>query len=321
MTAPASETSPAQSSRVTAGSGGAGPTPAGLADGLVDVMIPVLNEAGQVAAAVRNGRRLGAVFVLDGGSTDGTPDVARAAGATVVVRPFAGHSAFKNWGLGHLPFAAPWVFVMDADERLTPALVREVRRAADPAARRGAGGPPRADVYTVDRRLIFMGRAIRHGGLFPARAVRLFRRGRAWYDGRAAFEQVVGLGPVGRLTRPLLHLRQGPLSDYIARAIRLADAESDEWVARALARERRWPGSVTAAHWWWRRPAGPAPGRAVWRLVSMFVLRLGFLDGPAGWHLARLAANYEYMFRLMYRDKLDRALAAAADAGRPPPGR
>ncbi|HEX8913379.1 MAG TPA: hypothetical protein VF796_13545, partial [Humisphaera sp.] len=53
--------------------------------------------------------------------------------------------------------------------------------------------------------------------------------------------------------------------------------------------------------------AGPAPGRAAWRLVSMFVLRLGFLDGPAGWHLARLAAGYEYMARLMFEDKLRRS--------------
>jgi hypothetical protein len=50
----------------------------------------------------------------------------------------------------------------------------------------------------------------------------------------------------------------------------------------------------------------------MWRLVSMYVLRLGMLDGPAGWHLARLAAGYEYMARLMFEDKLRRAAGIGA---------
>ena len=154
----------------------------------------------------------------------------RGAGATVVQSPTRDFSGLKNWALDHLPLSAEWVLHMDADERLTPALVAEIRGAA-----RGAS---RADAYHVRRRIVFMGRAIRHGGLYPAAALRLFRRGRARYDGRAVHERLMCPGQTGALSAPMLHLRRGPISRYVERMIHYADLESDEWVAREAARIR-----------------------------------------------------------------------------------
>ena len=95
---------------------------------LVAVMIPTFNEADHITQAVSNALLLGPVFVLDSFSTDGTQDLARRAGATVVEHAFVNYSHLKNWGLDHLPFGSEWVFILDADERITPSLRREVLR-------------------------------------------------------------------------------------------------------------------------------------------------------------------------------------------------
>jgi len=93
---------------------------------LVDVLIPTFNEAEHIAETVANARKLGPVFVLDSLSTDGTQALAQAAGATVVEHPFVDYASQKNWGLEHAGLTAPWVFILDADERITPALREEV---------------------------------------------------------------------------------------------------------------------------------------------------------------------------------------------------
>ena len=133
--------------------------PLKAADGrpLVEIMIPTLNEAEHITEAVSSALNLGPVFVLDSLSTDGTQDLARAAGATVVEHAFVDYSSQKNWGLDHLPFRGDWIFILDADERITPQLRNEVlQRISHPKAAFG---------YYINRTLLIMGQSVRHGGL------------------------------------------------------------------------------------------------------------------------------------------------------------
>src|SRR5262245_50151138 len=95
----------------------------------INVMIATLNEAEHITETVQNAKQLGNVFVLDSGSTDGTHEMARSAGAIVVEHPFVNYSSQKNWGLDNLPFTGDWIFILDADERLTPDLIRNIRQA------------------------------------------------------------------------------------------------------------------------------------------------------------------------------------------------
>src|SRR5205807_1158578 len=144
---------------------------------LVDVMIPTLNEADHIVEAVTNARKLGPVFVLDSLSTDGTQELARQAGATVVEHAFVDYSTQKHWGLDILPFGGEWIFILEADERITPGLRKEVIRKV--TAHDTTNG------YYINRSLLFRGRDIRHGGLYPSWNMRLFRRGKARYEDRA----------------------------------------------------------------------------------------------------------------------------------------
>ncbi|MCE9591748.1 MAG: glycosyltransferase family 2 protein [Planctomycetes bacterium] len=279
----------------------------------VDVLIPTLNEAGHIEQAVRNALFVGPVFVLDSCSTDGTQELARRAGATVVEHRFEGYSRQKNWGLDNLPFTGEWVFILDADERITPALREEMFRELS--------RPDAADGYFVNRLMIILGTAVRHGGLYPSWNLRLFKRGRARYEDRSVHEHMVCDGPTRYLKDEMLHIRRETMSMYIAKHIRYADLESDEWVKRKLGTSQgadtaRLFRDVLRVRQWLRREMWPIiPGRPVWRFLYMYFVRFGFLDGRAGWRLAMLMASYEYMISLLYRDKLDRLRSSFRPAG------
>ncbi len=271
----------------------------------IAVVIPTKNEAEHIVEAVRNALLLGAeVFVLDSGSTDGTQGLARLAGATVVERRFTNYSEHKNWGLDNLPMSAPWVFILDADERVTPELRRHIHTAVN--------SPASADGYYINRVLLFMGQTVRHGGLYPSWNLRLFRRGMARYEERAVHEHMVCRGEVRHMAGEMLHIRTEPIATYIAKHVRYADLESGEWVKRITGEGGGEKPAILfrrALAWrqWLKREVWPyVPARPAWRFLHMFVVRLGVLDGRAGWHLALLMASYEHMISVLYREKLAR---------------
>jgi glycosyltransferase involved in cell wall biosynthesis len=270
----------------------------------IDIMIPTFNEADHIAETVANARELGDVYVLDSISTDGTQQLARDAGATVVERAFTNYSDQKNWGLDHLPLTGDWIFILDADERLTPALRSEIRSKLTRNTR--------IQGYYVNRLVIFMGKPIRHGGLYPSWNLRLFRRGMARYEERAVHEHMVCAGPTDYLHAEMLHLRRESLSRYLEKHIRYAELESEEWVKWRKGESTMESSTslfkdVLALRQWVRRNVWPRlPGRPLWRFMYMFFFRFGFMDGLPGWHLARLMACYEYMIGLLYKEKLQR---------------
>ncbi len=288
--------------------GGAGEPPGVAVDPnrpKIDVMIPTLNESDHIEDCIASAKMLGNVFVLDSLSRDETQAKARSAGAVVIEHPFENYSLQKNWGLDNLPFTGDWVFILDADERITPPLRDQIHRKMK--------NRPKVDGFFINRELLFMGQRVRNGGLYPSWNLRLFKRGRARYEERSVHEHVVCQGETSYMPGAMLHIRRETMSAYVHKHIRYADLESDEWVASKLGTSRTAPVEQLFRHHlrlrqWLRRKAWPAmPWRPFWRFTYMYFVRLGFLDGASGWHLARLMASYEYMISLFYRDKLHRA--------------
>ena len=119
-------------------------------------------------------------------------------------------------------------------------------------------------------------------------------------------------GPTDYLRNEMLHLRRESIHRFLDKHIKYADMESDEWVKWKLGRSTmEKPASLFSSslryRQWVRRKVWPRlPMRPLWRFIYMFFFRLGFMDGGAGWHLARLMSCYEYMIGLLYRDKLVR---------------
>jgi glycosyltransferase involved in cell wall biosynthesis len=290
--------------------------PAGILNasgGRVEVLIPTLNEAAVIRDTVQNALAIGPVFVLDSLSTDGTRRIAREAGATVVEQKFLGYARQKNWGLENLPFKGQWVFILDADERITPQLRQEVLRVID--------NPVGADGYFVNRVVLFMGRAIRHGGLYPSWNLRFFRRGKCRYEDRSVHEHMVCDGPTNYLRNEMLHIRGESVHEWIRKHVRYADLESDEWVKLRFGQEAGASAQQLFRHTlryrqYLRREIWPrTPLKPLLRFLYMYFLRLGILDGAAGLHMANMMSIYEYMIELLYRDKLSRIASGAI----PPP--
>jgi len=227
----------------------------------VTVVIPTLDESAQIDDCVRHTAWAAEILVADGGSTDGTPELARAAGATVLTGEFATIAAQRNAAIAQARYE--WVFALDADERVSPALAGEI--AAVVAA-------PRHQVYQVRRRNAYLGREVRHGGWGRDWVSRLFRRERRYLERRVH----EGLGPVhdaGALREPLDHAPYRDLAHHIAKLNRYSMLAALDLLDRNRRARLR---DVTV------RPAA--------RFVWMYVFQLGLLDGWRGAMLAGFGA-------------------------------
>src|SRR5690606_25930882 len=114
------------------------------------------------------------IIVIDSGSRDATPRIARELGARVIERGWPGFPAQRNFALD-LAAGSPWVLFLDADERLTPRLREEIAAALDDADEEAAG-------YLIPRRNVIAGRVMRGGGWWPDYQARLLRPDRCRYD-------------------------------------------------------------------------------------------------------------------------------------------
>ncbi len=229
----------------------------------------------------------GQVFVVDSGSVDGTVEVARRYGAQVASHPFEGYSEQRNWALDHLPLEHDWVFTLDADEQVSPELAGELHRwfgGADPVRARLA---ERLDGFYIKRRLIFMGRWIRHGGYYPVWLLRLYRRSAARWDGRSVNEHVAVRGDTGKLQHDIVHHDHRDLSHWTVKHTRYAALEASELLSSEPPAEGRGAlfGAQAERKRWIRRQVWNRMP-LFWRPVSYFlyryVLRGGFLDGRPG---------------------------------------
>ena len=157
------------------------------------------------------------LVVLDSATTDRTAELAVAAGAHVVERPWRSFQHQRNVALGLA--RGDWVLFVDADERVPPSLAREVRarlaRAGDVAG------------FWIPRRNVIAGVWVRHAGWWPDRQLRLLRRGSAHYDESGVVHEVAILdGPSGTLDEPLLHLNYETFREFREKQARYAILEA-----------------------------------------------------------------------------------------------
>src|SRR6476659_20271 len=96
----------------------------------VSVIVPVRNESRNLPRCLESLRQMGEVYVIDSNSTDSTAEIARSHGAKVVqFRYQGGWPKKRQWAMDSLPLAHDWIFLIDADEALTPELEEEIRQA------------------------------------------------------------------------------------------------------------------------------------------------------------------------------------------------
>lgn len=212
------------------------------------------------------------IVVVDGGSADGTADVARSHGCRVLEHPFDTFAQQRNRALRLAN--CDWVLSIDADERPTQRLMREIREGVDHGA---------LSAYRIPVRSWIFGARFRYSGTQHDRPVRLIKRGAGQWRG-AVHETLVAHGPIGELTSPLLHETLPDLAAFVAKMRRYTTLEAQARVAR---------GELPL----WRDQLL----RPVREIVRRLIWKWGLLDGPAGWAFCLLSGWSEWTLARKHR--------------------
>jgi glycosyltransferase involved in cell wall biosynthesis len=237
----------------------------------ISAVIIACDEEEKIGDAVRSVGWADEVLVIDSESVDRTREIAEEFGARVIVNPWPGFAAQKQFGVDAA--ANDWILSLDADERVTPELREEILAlVARPEESLVAG-------YSIPRLNVYVGRTVRHGGWYPDRQVRLFDRRRGSWGRRVIHEswQVVEGERIEKLTADIIHRSVDSLEQHAE----LIETRYAPLGAKQMFESGRRTSGFKMAF------AGPAA------FIRAYVLKAGFLDGAAGWHIARFAAKHD----------------------------
>ncbi|RMG34551.1 MAG: glycosyltransferase family 2 protein [Planctomycetota bacterium] len=237
------------------------------------VIVPCKNERRNIRACIASFAEIAdEILIADSGSTDGTLQIVRdIGGCRIIEREYVHSGDFKNWAMQHA--SHDWVLIVDADERVTPELAREIRAVLS--------GPDRADGYWIYRENYFMGHRVRFSGWQSDRCLRLFRRSCGRYVGDTDHAEVsISTGRVGRLRHRLRHYSYWSYDAFFQKFNRYTSWQAQVWHA-AGRRPNYWRMLFTV------------PTRFLW----LYIVRLGFLDGYVGLQICTLSAFYSFMKR------------------------
>lgn len=269
----------------------------------VSVLIPAKNEEFNLPACLESVTRADEVFVVDSQSEDRSVEICEQYGANVIQFKFNGSwPKKKNWSLENLPFQNEWVLIVDCDERITPELWDEIARRIE---------TEEYDGYYLNRRVYFLGKWIRHGGKYPDWNLRLFKHKLGRYENlntedvqntgdNEVHEHVVLTGKVGYLENDMLHIDFRDIFHWLDRHNRYSNWEARVYYNLLMGKgddgtigANLFGDSVQRKRFlkkiWVRLPFKP-----LLRFILFYIIRLGFLDGKAGYMYGRLLSQYEY---------------------------
>jgi len=228
----------------------------------------VRDEASNIDACLASVAWADEVLVVDCGSTDRTVEIARARGARVIVKDWPGYGAQKNFAATEA--ANDWILSVDADERVSAELAREIRStlAASPTV---AG-------FRIPRVTWHLGRWIRTTDWYPDYQLRLYDRRRARWKERRVHESVTAAGPVGQLKNDLLHYAYRDITHHHQTMDRYTTLAAEDMYASG-----RRAGFVDVAL---HPPAA---------FLRNYVLRRGFTDGMPGFIISVMNAHYVFL--------------------------
>ena len=240
--------------------------------------IIAFNEEKDLPAALESVAFADEIVVVDSHSTDRTREVAEAfrgrsldgneVKPRVIERDWPGHVEQKNFALDQATH--DWVLAIDADERVSPELRREVEAAL--------AVPSAADGYTMPRKTRYLGRWILRGGWYPDRKLRLFRKSRGRWGGVNPHDHVYVEGTVGHFRGDLHHLSYRSIEDHVRTINFFTDVAAREKKSRRV----RWPLLRMVVH-------------PPFKFLKMYVLKQGFREGTAGLIVASLGAFYVFL--------------------------
>ena len=235
----------------------------------LSIIVITLNEESNIGPCLESVRWADDIIVLDSGSTDRTKEIAKKFTRRVFSVKWEGYGGTRNLGLERAK--REWVLWLDADERVTPELGREIQEIV-------GGKGTAASGYAMARRAYFLGKWIRHCGWYPGRVTRLFKKSGARFTSTRVHEGVTLPGIVLPMHNDIVHLTDPDLDHYFRKFNRYT---------MLAAWEMHEAGRKASLFDLFIRPP--------FAFIKMYFLRLGFLDGLHGLVLCVLSSAYVFV--------------------------
>jgi len=241
----------------------------------LSVTIITKNEADNLPDCLKSVAFAEQIVVVDSESDDSTAKFCEDFGVCFYCEPWKGFSAQKNSAIAKA--TKKWILSLDADERVTPALRKEIEEIIQKETS--------SDGYFIARKNFFLGRWIRYCGWYPDYNLRLFKRGKGLFRNREVHEGIDVEGSVGYLKHPMEHYTYRSISDYLLRLDKYSTL-----AAKELLKENKTYGIQHMIF------------RPLFTFLNMFILRAGFLEGYYGFILSILYAFYTFSKYIKLRE-------------------
>ncbi len=233
----------------------------------ISAVILCLNEEAMIEDALKSVQFADEILVVDSFSTDRTLEIARRYTDRILQHKFEGYAAQKNWA--HEQAQHDWVINVDADERITPELAREIRELLK---------KPLHNAYRIPRRNYFLNKEIRYGSWSGEKVMRLFRRDKARFPDFQIHTDIKVDGTAGVCREAMLHYSYRSLDDFVRRVHLYSDGGAED----AAKRGRTGSGLTIVGH-------------SIWHFLKSYVIRRGFLDGTEGLIIAMMGSYYTFL--------------------------
>lgn len=263
---------------------------------MFSIFILTHNEELDIAACIESAALCDDVIVVDSFSGDRTVEIARQyPKIRVIQHAFESHGKQRTWMLQNIEAKYRWAYILEADERMTPALFAECTAAVKSGRHVG---------YYAAERVMFMRRWIRHSTQYPRYQLRLLDKQNVWFDDYGHTEREVIQGSHGFLKETYPHYTCGKgFSRWIEKHNRYSTDEARETVKQLSEGSVRWRDLFQGKSEVERRRALKdlslrVPGRPIVRFIYMYFFLGGILDGRAGFTWCVLQAFYEYLILL-----------------------
>lgn len=262
---------------------------------MFSIYILTYNEEIDIAACIESALLSDDVIVVDSCSTDRTVEIASRYPVRTVQHAFESHGRQRTWMLQSVPTLHEWVYILEADERMTPELFQECLQAIQSQEYIG---------YYAAERVMFLGQWIRRSTQYPRYQMRLFRKDKVWFTDYGHTEREVCNGKTSFLKETYPHYTNSKgLSRWIDKHNRYSTDEAKETLRQLEKGTVNWRDLFFGSSEVERRRALKdlslrLPFRPFLRFVYMYFLLGGFLDGRGGFAWCTLQAFYEYLILL-----------------------
>lgn len=231
---------------------------------MITAIIPTLNEEKYIDEAIASLSFADEIIVIDSFSTDSTIELAERHQVRIIQRKFDNFSSQKNYAIALAKH--DWIYILDADERVTPFLKNEIL---------GAVEHPKGCIGFYIYRTFYFGKSkIRFGGWQTDKVIRLFKKDSCRYDGKLVHEKIEFTGKIGFLKNKIDHYSFRGIEHYAGKL---------DFYAHLQARELEQSNKKIHPGYKWFKPG--------FRFIVHYVIRFGFLDGRPGFILAKLHAR------------------------------